>query len=706
MNKLIFVYLSPLSLSLALAATPNSVIKKAKKPTAPPNKFSVKGKTFKLKSVSLINVKADDKIATPEKPVLSEHQKFKLPTLLAVPSQPSPQLPKLSEMAKLTPLQRYTLKSLWLGQKDARLSPEWTLPNTPAADPSVVSAAIVSDGEFKILESLLLLKSKDTTPLSAGIAYPLLKQAETKDAAHEILGRGMSQLNIRTASQEHFKELLKSDKDTMRAKRGLQFALNNVRTTDYEDASFFSPYALKLNLEDKDLKNLPLTVARLALEKKDLQVAWNSLTRVPADSEQAGEARFMTAQIYYRTNDVDSAKKELETLLQQLQTNQIKAQNAKNLKSLTAATLGQIYFQKGMYKEALDAYRSVDQEHPLWLETLVESAWSQILLKDYEGAAGNMFSLHTNYFQGAYKPESYIVRTVGYLQLCQFGDAKSVLQSFLAKYKYAQKQLENYSKQNPNHLDVVRDFLKAGTPKTFAGLPRSLLVEIARDPKFIELQKKVNEIEEDAANLEKLPSMLNELDQKFHQAQLKYTQLLQELEGHLKASNNAAKRDSLLAQKKDFERNINKNILLRKIVLEAKEGLVSEVAYFNPIWTDKKTKLKSFQNNILQISYQNLAKDLEHWLDQSELLFYEIHNGAGEHLRYQMASNSKANSRTPASEKLKQIKKEDKDQLWSFDGEIWEDEVGHYRSSLKNVCPENEAQTSKGGSIANTTEGN
>jgi hypothetical protein len=25
---------------------------------------------------------------------------------------------------------------------------------------------------------------------------------------------------------------------------------------------------------------------------------------------------------------------------------------------------------------------------------------------------------------------------------------------------------------------------------------------------------------------------------------------------------------------------------------------------------------------------------------------------------------------------------------WKFKGEIWEDEVGHYRSSLKNVCPQ------------------
>ena len=106
------------------------------------------------------------------------------------------------------------------------------------------------------------------------------------------------------------------------------------------------------------------------------------------------------------------------------------------------------------------------------------------------------------------------------------------------------------------------------------------------------------------------------------------------------------------------------------------------------MWNSRKLKIKNEQTLALQESFQNLEKDLSHWLDQSELLFYEIHNGAGEHLRYQMASTT--DKRAPANN-LNEFKKEDKDLQWAFDGEIWEDEVGHYRSSLKNVCPENES---------------
>jgi len=32
---------------------------------------------------------------------------------------------------------------------------------------------------------------------------------------------------------------------------------------------------------------------------------------------------------------------------------------------------------------------------------------------------------------------------------------------------------------------------------------------------------------------------------------------------------------------------------------------------------------------------------------------------------------------------------------WKFKGEIWEDEIGHYRSSLKNVCPSDSVAQNK-----------
>ena len=78
-----------------------------------------------------------------------------------------------------------------------------------------------------------------------------------------------------------------------------------------------------------------------------------------------------------------------------------------------------------------------------------------------------------------------------------------------------------------------------------------------------------------------------------------------------------------------------------------------------------------------------LAGNLNRVLEQNEVLAYELYSGAGEHIRYQMAGGNITEKERP---ELKVEK--DKSLNWTFQGEIWEDEVGHYRSSLKNVCPQ------------------
>jgi tetratricopeptide (TPR) repeat protein len=667
------------SLATLIASASWSAGSSTPRKVATPPTLNLNGKSFKFKKIMPITVKLDGTVKKPMPYVPPETTLVQLPQLLGGASSPSPIIPAINGAFKLPPLLRFSLKVSWAGSIDTRLSPEWTSPGITIAEPKSLLMESMTDGEFKVLEALLLLQTPETNPLAVGLAHPLLKFSETREAAHEILGRSLLNLNIRTAAIEHFNQLLKTGKEAPRIKRALAFVLDSLKSNDYEEAQFLSPYVVKLNTADKDLANFPLALARVSLEQKELQKAWDTVVRVAPESPQSYEARFIQAMIYYRSNEVPSAQKELEELLK------LADKMPKDLKSLSAATLAQIYFQRSQYKKAFDTYRLVDQEHPIWLETLVENAWSQILNKDYEGAAGNMFSLHTNYFKGAYKPESYIVRTVSYLQLCQFGDALAVLKVFLRKYKFAQKQLHAYKKQNPNHLEVVREFLRAGAPKKFAGLPRSLLVEIARDSKFIELQKVLNETEEDSTKLSQLTPKMDELDKQFQESQTKYTKQIQELDSDLKKADTPEKKASLVAERKLLDTRAKKFVLLRKIIQDAKLGVLAEEKSFTPIWANRKTTVKGQQNLVLQSSFQRLEKDLTHWLDQSELLFYEIHNGAGEHLRYQMAS--KDESRSPAAIKP-EFKKDDKDMQWAFDGEIWEDEVGHYRSSLKSVCPD------------------
>ena len=90
----------------------------------------------------------------------------------------------------------------------------------------------------------------------------------------------------------------------------------------------------------------------------------------------------------------------------------------------------------------------------------------------------------------------------------------------------------------------------------------------------------------------------------------------------------------------------------------------------------------------LKARYAEFAKSLEGLIDQNEVLSYEIYSGAGEHIRYQMAGGETESkeARNLASEKSKD------NYEWKFKDEVWEDEIGHFRSSLKNVCPKDDPE--------------
>ena len=86
----------------------------------------------------------------------------------------------------------------------------------------------------------------------------------------------------------------------------------------------------------------------------------------------------------------------------------------------------------------------VPKDHPLWVQALIEQGWTQLALDDFAGAIGNMYSLHSPYFKVLFQPESFVVRTVGYLNICQYGDAYRTLSKLEADYRDWDSKLATY----------------------------------------------------------------------------------------------------------------------------------------------------------------------------------------------------------------------------------------------------------------------
>jgi tetratricopeptide (TPR) repeat protein len=104
--------------------------------------------------------------------------------------------------------------------------------------------------------------------------------------------------------------------------------------------------------------------------------------------------------------------------------------------------LGRTYYGAGEYQRAIDAYEQVPRFSQFWDQALFEKAFARFRNGDPGGALGSLQALHAPQFEGAFQPESWILKATIYYFNCLYEEAKSSLQGFDASYLPMGRALE------------------------------------------------------------------------------------------------------------------------------------------------------------------------------------------------------------------------------------------------------------------------
>lgn len=344
-----------------------------------------------------------------------------------------------------------------------------------------------------------------------------------------------------------------------------------------------------------------------------------------------------------------------------------------------------LYLKMQKPAEAMAALQQMPKEHPLWLESMQDLGWAQLHAQDFSGAIGNMYSLHTPYFRYVYQPQSYVVRTIGYLNLCQYGDAYRTLSEVEQKAQNWSAALSKPQVLSP----LVKNFMQADSSTKNWTLPSEVLRELARNRGFINLQKEVNRLDSSQKNFKDIEKKLTKLFKDSQERAAKNQKELKKIVADLKEARKlkhmteAQRLERLYEFQQEsyyarmFEYQLAKNSL---------EGFRSYLPTVDKNYSDLFVSYDTQIENLLQKRFKEINKELAQIIDQNEFLRYEVFAGSGEDIRYQAAGGAidGTSGRLPATYKPS------KSMNWTFDGEIWEDEIGHYRSSLINNCPKTE----------------
>ena len=474
-------------------------------------------------------------------------------------------------------------------------------------------------------------------------------------------------------------QVTQETKDLALKKLATENLAKNVSALETSDIALIDPLVEAFDIDVTTNEKYLLKRAKYFSNKGDLGQLESSLIFITEKSPLYPEASLLKSIFNYRKGQLDSAIADLENSWPM-----IESQKRDQVRNLTALTLARLYFQKGDYKASYKTYLKIDKSSPSWLQAMVEQAWTQILAGDYEGAAGNMFSLHTDFFKKSYSPETYIVRTVGYLNLCQFGDGVNVLNDLKKRYATVQEKLESFQKNNKEpirYYELVKTWLRNSNVDEVDGLPRAFIVELARHPNFTTMQKQINNYEDENSKFNKIAI---DLIRKEREARLK---MLQSKNEFVALKREGASPDSLKKKEQEFLAVGIEHMIISR----AREG-IKKVRMEAVARLDKeKDTLRTKASKNLQARYNEFVASLGNLVDQKDVLSYEIYSGAGEHIRFQMAGGE-VQEREAAS-----LAPDEKESYkWKHKGEVWEDELGNYRSSLKNVCPTEEVAQNQG----------
>ncbi len=549
---------------------------------------------------------------------------------------------------------------------------------TPEA--TVKNLVEINGDEFKMLQALIFLEYQKKYDLSMSLFVELMDTPEYRYQAMYHYARTAYSLGLYSEFRQKMIQVTKETKDLTLKKLAAESLVQNVKSLETSDIALIEPLVEIFDIDVTSNDTYLLKKAKYYSNKGDLGQLEAALAFIPTTSALYPESLLLKSVFNYRQGQLDLAILDLETAWPLIESDK------KNpIRNLSALTLARLYFQKGDYKTAYKTYIKIDKSSPSWLQAMVETAWTQILAGDYEGAAGNMFSLHTDFFKKSYAPETYIVRTVGYLNLCQYGDGMSVLNDLKKRYTPIQEKLDNFQKSNQEadkYYEVVRTWLKNTDLQEVEGLPRAFIVELARHPAFINTQRQINNYEDENSRFNKITV---DLIRKEKEARLKMLKAKNEF-AVLKREN--APSEKLLTSERKFLAVGVEHV----IVSRAREGIKKMRLLALERLDKEKVNLRADAAKTLKNRYSSFVVALNGLVDQKEVLSYEIYSGAGEHLRYQMAGGE-VKERTPAA-----LTPDEKESYkWKFKGEVWEDELGHYRSSLKNVCPTEEVAQNAGG---------
>lgn len=163
-------------------------------------------------------------------------------------------------------------------------------------------------------------------------------------------------------------------------------------------------------------------------------------------------------------------------------------------------------FAAGKFDAAHSHYMDLPKSSHVWPEILFEEAWTSFYQKDYNRTLGKLVTYKAPLFAYLFNPEIEILRALTFMEMCLWGDAKTVVDDFYRKYSRESTAIRNELDRRGKNFKY---FYKLGKAKVEGAsssnnLKDSILKAVVGDSAFGEMYQA---FQQSRAELDKLNAM-------------------------------------------------------------------------------------------------------------------------------------------------------------------------------------------------------
>jgi tetratricopeptide (TPR) repeat protein len=253
-----------------------------------------------------------------------------------------------------------------------------------------------------------------------------------------------------------------------------------------------------VTLPKEVLARINYLVGTASQRRMRFEEARSLLEAVPSDSRVYAKARYLLGTVLAdprfpgRPGEGETLDKEALAAFQAVLDTKEPQVDLPETRELALLGLGRVHYRRGEYAEAVKAYEAVPRYARFWDQALFENGFARFQNEDFGGALGSLQALHAPQFEGAFQPESWILKSTVYYYSCLYDEVKTTLAAFDERYGPMAKQLEPFTGQDTAPIQAFN--LVASENRR---LPRAVYLWIRNNERIREVMRTLTRVDQE-----------------------------------------------------------------------------------------------------------------------------------------------------------------------------------------------------------------